>query len=127
MAKKSKLSESPWAMTKREFQKFIPITEANRENAKKIGRIFYLINVNGKSITYRGFVVLDPCFTKGKWKVNHAPFQKSVPDPLFDVYFSSDMIRQDWVSFWKKFLDDNIKQRELFILPTDPLIQYYKQ
>ncbi len=125
MAKKSKLSEAPWAMSKREFEKFIPITELNRENAKKLGRIFYTISVMGKMIEYRGFCDITPCFTKGKWRYTHAPFHKS-PFTHGEVYITSDWDRSEWAARWKQKLDEGIESKTLYINPSDPLIKYEK-
>lgn len=117
---------APWVMSKKEFEKFILITDINRKNAIIQGRIIYTISEVGKVITYCGNRVVDPCFTKGRWRVDHKPFAKNIPTPTFEVYIYEGMDRASWSSFWETTLRDGIDKKELFINPSDPIIQYYK-
>lgn len=124
--KSSSYNVAPWIMGRKEFEKFIPITDINRKNAIIQGRIIYRISVVGNIITFCGHKVIDPCFTKGRWKIDHLPFTKNVSSPTFEVYIFDEMNRGEWASFWEKTLRKGIEKKELFINPNDPIIQYYK-
>lgn len=118
---------APWVMSRKEFEKFIPVTELNRKNAIVQGRILYIISEVGKIITYNGNRIVDPCFTKGKWRIDHAPWHiKNTPSPTFDVYFFSSVEREHWASEWAAMIREGIQKKELFINPSDPIIQYFK-
>lgn len=113
-------------MSRKQFSEFIPVTELNRKNAIVQGRIIYVISEMGKVITYRGFKVIDPCFDKGRWRIDHLPFAKNVPGKAFETYIFTGVDRNDWAKDWKAIIDKGIKEKELFIKPSDPIIQYFK-
>lgn len=126
MAKKFGFDQAPWIMSRKEFEKFKAITEANRKNAVMQGRIIYSISDMGKVITYLGCRVIDPCFTKGNWRVQHKPFVKGTHSSFFEVFFREDMNRSHWASSWDAILKEGIEKKQLYINPSDPILKYFK-
>lgn len=124
--KKNSYLKGPWALKKNEINDFSLVTEINRKNAIVQGRILYVIQREGRAPVYCGFFTIDPCFTKGWWKVPCKPFEKK-DEAHRRTFIHEDIVRAKWASEYKSLLDLHIKNEQLFIKSTDPILTYHKE
>lgn len=112
------------------LQGFVLITEDNRKQAVVIGRIFYNLTVkNGKNIL-GGFWHIWPCMKKGwvhhpyyPWDFEH-PYIKDTGRTHWKFYQEKDDNYIKWVRTFKERIDKGIKDSNLYIRTTDPILKY---
>lgn len=123
---------APWIMKKGEFETFIPVTEANRKQAIVIGRILYTISKeSGNNYRYCGFITVQPCFFIGWWQMPIEPFiprdAKFKSKTHWKVYLDKNKNRDEWGSEYKTLFDRLIKDKELYIKQSDPILTFIKE
>ena len=120
--KKNSFLAGSWALKKNEINDFTKVTADNRKQAIVQGRIMYVIKMD----SYSGFFTIDPCFTKGWWKIPFAPFfKKDVKH--YRVYFNNDIPRVKWAKDFNSIITKHVESGELYIKPTDPILTYIKE
>lgn len=117
--------EGPWNMKKNAIKDFIQVTEDNRKNAIVVGRILYVIDLNGSVYQFRGTFSIDPCFTKGWFRYPLKPWQNNFPGHI-KVFMPEDIDYNAWASQNKFLIDDYIFKKTLYIKPTDPILKFFK-
>lgn len=123
-AKKNNFGKGPWPMKKEEVDTFIRVTHDNKVNAKKIGRIFYVIEKSGNKYFYNGCFAIEPLLLKGWWDWPFMPFIKK--DSSFKVKIEENGNRDEWAAFYKYMIDTHIDKEELYIKQSDPILTYIK-
>lgn len=122
MAKqKSDLKAAPWSVaTKYVNDNFILVTNDNIKNAKVLGRVFYIWEVGEKASIYKGHIDLRPRLVPCRVMVENHPLGLNS-----EVYIKEEESREEYAEFGKHILT-LLSKKELFIRPTDKLINYSK-
>lgn len=124
MEKKQKNSfdAGPWVMKPAGIKKLSAVTELNRKNAIQMGRILYIVDIPSK--TFRGTIVVEPCYLKGEWKIPFRPWQAGFPGH-FSAVFREDMNFTDLKNNNTLMINKFIAEKNLFINPSDPILKFY--
>lgn len=117
--------KGPWNMKKNAIKEFMQVTPVNENVAKVLGRIFYVITLNGSVHQFLGTFSIDPCFTKGFWQYPIKPWQTGFPGHQ-RTFMPEDMNYDNWASTNKIMISGFIKKGELYIKAEDPILKYYK-
>ena len=123
MAKqKSDFKAPPWTCkTKYVDDNFILVTEENIKNAKVLGRVFYIWEVGEKISTFLGHIDLRPRLLPCKIKIENHPLKLNAEI----IWIQQEESREEYAEFGKSILN-YLKEKKLFIRPTDTLISYLK-
>lgn len=127
--KKHSFSAGPWPMKEKDMKNFLMVTTLNRPTTVVLGRILYVIERVGRINIFKGVISIDPCFTRGKWKYPWKPWQKKPAGASthFVVGFPEDMNYEEWARDNKNIIDKFIKEEQLYIKPSDPILVYFKE
>lgn len=98
----------------------------NKVNAVVLGRIFYIIRLNGSSYQFCGTMSVDPAFDQGWWHYPFKPWQKK-EGGHFKVYMNSNMDFEETKRINRFLINGYIERKELYILQTDPILTYLKE
>ncbi|HHT9135860.1 MAG TPA: hypothetical protein ACFYEK_01305 [Candidatus Wunengus sp. YC60] len=90
----------------------------NIEEAKKMGRTFYVIERSGNLIKYNGFITIRPRLVKCKLQMTNHPFLK---DSV--TWIPSDESEQDYKSFGP-LINMLLEEKKLYIKLKDPITKY---
>jgi predicted metalloenzyme YecM len=127
MAKTNTLyNKGPWDFKKNGINEFIAVNELNRKNAIVLGRILYVITLNGSTNQFRGTFSIDPRFTKGWWKYPAKPWENNFPGHA-RVFMPEDMEYEHWKASNNDLITKFINEKSLYIKQTDPILKYFKE
>ena len=130
MEKKEKntFDAGPWIMRRDVMKSFAQVTPDNRNAARVIGRIMYVIEKIGISYKYRGNFVIEPLLEKGWYNWPFKPWvKKPVGETHFKVFIPENMNAEEWKNAYKALLDKFIGEETLYIRPSDPILKFYKE
>ena len=122
--KKNSFLAGPWTIKQAAIDTFMKVTPENRKQAVVQGRIMYVISTS-RPMTYKGFFTIDPCLTKGWWKMPFRPFDTG--SGHYRVFINEDIVRAKWAKDFNDLITRHVANEELFIKPTDPILKYYKE
>lgn len=110
-------------------QGFILVTDENRKNAVKIGRIFYTIEIGSKKNKLLNFFQIYPCFKKGWYNVANFPWDLSHPytngKKHWKVYYNEDSNYYEWAARFKWLIDRSIN-KNLYFNINDPILDTHE-
>lgn len=114
-----KFNEAPWQMSKRLFEEFIQVTPKNITEFKKMGRLFYIIEVSGEKYKqYQGYIEIGPRLIKGRMCVkSHPHFQN------FDQWIQTSESVEEWKERYV-FINKLVESGRLFIREKEGLVKY---
>ena len=125
-AEKNHLWKGPWKIKKAEVDKnYVKVTVLNYQNAKKIGRIFYIFESSGKEAEYNGSFVIQPILQKGWYMWPFMPFVKK--GMHFRVFVDEDEDAESYKKNYKFILEKHLSEGSLYINPSDPILTFIKQ
>lgn len=124
MAKqKSDFKTSPWTI-KSEYvaTNFVLVTESNIKNAKVMGRVFYIWEVEDKMATYLGHIDLRPRMMPCRLQITRHPLGLNFVE---GIWIKEEESREEYEKFGKqivKYMNDKM----LFVRMSDSIINYLK-
>lgn len=117
--------KGPWDLKKGAINDFVAVTASNRKNAIVLGRILYIIRLNGTIYQFCGTMSVDPRFTKGWFGYPLKPWQTGFPGHQ-RIFMPEDMDYNDWKNNNDKIISAHIESKELYIKPSDPILTFKK-
>lgn len=105
---------------------YIAVTEVNKGTAIVKGRILYIIQIVGRDYMFKGTMKVQPWFEKGWHQVQFDPWTKEYPG-YFRVFFPEDQNFESTKALNRLLIDKHIANKELYIKPSDPILQYLKE
>ena len=105
---------------------FVLVTPDNRKKSIVIGRTIYSITLAPNKII--GYQNINPPLEKGWRKIPHFPFHYDHPyikgKTHWDCYYDEPTNYDDWAKGWKRYIDEAIEKKQLYIRLTDPILTY---
>ena len=124
---KKKFTDGPWMFGKGVVAKsFVQVSPHNLGVAIVKGRILYVIELIGREYMFKGTMEVTPWFEKGWHKLQFKPYQKEYPG-FYRVYFPEDQNFESTKTLNRLLIDKHIANKELYIKPSDPILQYLKE
>jgi len=115
-SKQGNFRNAPWLMPKTQLEGFTLITEANKQEARVIGRVLYNIEFS----IYGGFFEIMPRLKKGRLSMTNHPF---FPD--FSIWITADESMEDYKHRFKP-VTHLLERGVLYYKIEDKIVKYGK-
>ena len=119
--KKSKTNNylaSNWNVSNKLFETFELVTEKNKSDVIKIGRIVYCLEILGRKKKYLGHFEISPRMAKGSLKVSNHQFFYT-----YSIWITKTESMESYKERFKPVYN-LIEQKKLYFKPEEGLVKY---
>lgn len=106
-------------LKKGEIESYILITEENRKQCLKIGRIIHIIELVGSVYIRRGMIDVRPILKRGTWKISESDISGAM-----EVYVRHDEDVNMYKRSFESIIDHIVKRKIGYINPDQKPINY---